>query len=121
MRGRMGRMRFSIRTLFVFVTLIALIAGVIGWVRNLYYVQLRAVNSVLAEYPQIDKVWLCTNDDVTLEVEQLYFSTVDQPELTFGIDGIDGASKSEIRKRLQHALQERRPVTRPYYATQYQP
>ena len=121
MRGRMGGMRFNIRTLFVIVTLVALIAGVVGWIRNLYFVQLRTVNSALAEYPEIDKVWLCTNDDVTLEVEQLYFSTIDQPELTFGIEGIDGASRSEISKRLQDALQEKRPVTRPYSATQYRP
>ena len=111
-------MRFRLRTLFVIVALIALIAGVIGWVRNLYYGQLLTVNSVLAEYPEIDKVWLCTNDDVTFEVEQLYFSTIDQPELTFGIEGIDGESSSEIRQRLRRTLQERRPVTRPNHATE---
>lgn len=82
-----------------------------------YYVQLRTVNSVLAEFPEIDKVWLCTNDDVTLEVEGLWFSTLDQPEAVFEIGyGIDGASKSTIRTRLRKALRERRPVTLPAHA-----
>jgi hypothetical protein len=113
------RMRFSLRSLFIVMTFVAVIGGVTLLVRSFYYVQLRRVNTVLAEHPEICMVWLCTNDDVTLEIEEMYFSTVDQPEVTFGIDGIDGASKSEIRRRLEDALREKRPVTRPNYATQY--
>ena len=101
------------------MTIVAMIVGFAVWIGNPYYVQMRRVNAVLAEFPEIRKVWLCTNDDVTLEVEKLYFSTVDRPEVTFGIDGIDGASRSEIRKRLKDALRERRPVTRPNYATRH--
>jgi hypothetical protein len=112
-------MRFSLRSMFVIVTLAAMICGLIAWLRGQHYVQLRTVNSVLAEYPEIGNVWLITNDDVTLEVEHLYFSTIDQPGVTYGIYGIDGASKSEIRKRLDDALRERRPVARPGYAAQY--
>lgn len=82
-----------------------------------YYVQLRTVESVIAEFPEIDRVWLSTNDDVTLEVEELWFSTFNQPRAVFEIHGIDGASKSEIRTRLRQALLERRPVTLPARAT----
>jgi hypothetical protein len=58
------------------------------------------------------------NDDVTLEVEGLWFSTFDQPEAVFRIDyGIDGVSKSEIRRRLKQVLVERRPVELPARAT----
>jgi hypothetical protein len=89
-----------------------------GLIYDGYHIQLHAVDSVLAEFPEIDDVWLCTNDDVTLEVEGLWFSTVDQPGIVFGIDyGIDGASKSEIRRRLRQVLQERRPVELPARAT----
>lgn len=83
-----------------------------------YYVQVHTVDSVLAEFPEIDKVWLCTNDDVTLEVEGLWFSTFDDPQVVFGIEwGIDGASKSELRRRLRRVLLERRPVELPARAT----
>jgi hypothetical protein len=112
-------MRFGLRSLFAAIALVAMICGLFAWVRGLYYVQLRRVDAVLADYPAINKVWLCTNDDVTLEVEQLYFSTIDQPQLILGIDGIDGASKSEIRERLNRALQDRRPATRPTWAVVY--
>lgn len=82
-----------------------------------YYVQLHTVDSVLAEFPEIDKVWLCTNDDVTLEVEGLWFSTFDEPGAVFEIEhGIDGASESQIRKWLRQALLDRRPVKLPAHA-----
>jgi hypothetical protein len=89
-----------------------------GLIHDGYYVQLHTVNSVLAEFPEIDKVWLSTNDDVTLEVEGLWFSTVDQPGAVFEIEhGIDGASQWQIRKWLRQALWERRPVKLPAHAT----
>ncbi len=113
-------MRFGLRTLLVIVAVVALSCGFIAWLRGQYYVQLRTVNSVLAQYPEIGNVWLVRNDDVTLEVEELFFSTVDQPGVTYRIDGIDGASKSEIRRRLEDAMRERRPVTLPNFAVPYQ-
>ena len=85
-----------------------------GLLHDGYYVQLHTVDSVLAEFPEIDKVWLCTNDDVTLEVEGLWFSTCDDPQAVFGIEwGIDGASESELRSKLSQVLLERRPVKLP--------
>jgi hypothetical protein len=74
---------------------------------------------VLAEYPEIDRVWLMTNDDVELEVEAVYISVVGQPGLTFGFGGIDGASKSEIREHLDRALLEKRPIQRPNYVREH--
>lgn len=107
-------MRFGLRSLFIFVTIAALVCWCVSWIRYEYLVQLRTVNSVLAEFPQIEEVWLCTNDDVTLEVEGVWFSTADQPDVILGIDsGVDGASKSEIRRRLRQVLLERRPVELP--------
>lgn len=106
-------MRFSLRSLFIVVTFAALLCACASWIRYGYFVQLRTVNSVLAEFPEIDRVWLCT-----LEVEGLWFSTFDQPEAVFGIDyGIDGVSKSEIRRQLKQVLVERRPVELPARAT----
>jgi hypothetical protein len=109
--------------LFVFVTLAAMLCGCISWginwFRSEYYVQLRTVDSVLAEFPQIERVWLCTNSDLTLEVERLFFSTVDRPGLILGVDWIDGASKSVIRERLRQALREQRPVRLPSNAWQH--
>lgn len=107
-------MRFNLRSLFVIVTLAALVCGCISLFREGYLVQVRTVSSVLAEFPEIDKVWLCTNDDVTLEVEGLWFSTVDQPGTVFGIEwGIDGASALEIRNELRQILLKRHPVQLP--------
>lgn len=85
-----------------------------GLLHDGYYVQLHTVDSVLAEFPEIDKVWLCTNDDVTLEVERLWFSTFDQPDAVFEVEHwIEVASEQEIREWLQQALVERRPVKLP--------
>lgn len=110
-------MRFSLRSLFGVMTyaviIAAIVVGFISWVRNLYYVQVRTVTAVLAEYPEIDRVWIGTNDDVSLEVQELYFSVVGEPNLSFGVYGIDGASKSTIRQKLDDALREKRPKKRP--------
>lgn len=111
-------MRYGLRSLFVVVTLFALFGGCIGWFRHAYYVQLREVKAVLAEFPEIDRVWLSTNDDVTLEVELVYFSLKNLPEATFMSQGIDGATKPEFRRRLQEALREKQSVDLPSYVTE---
>src|SRR5262245_35182022 len=113
------RMRFRLRTLFAGTAIIAVIAYGVYWVQDLYYYQLRDVRAVLNEYPEIDRVWLGTNDDVFFEVENVYFSTKDQPLSTFHCPGIDGASKSDFRKRLVRALEERRSVSLPNYVAEY--
>lgn len=96
--------------------MIAALCG--GLVYDGYRVQLHTVDLVLAEFPEINRVWLCTNDDVTLEVEGLWFSTIDEPDAVFGIEwGLDGASKAEIRRQLRRALMERRPVELPARAS----
>jgi hypothetical protein len=112
-------MRFSLRSLFVIVTIVALIGGFVGWFRHLHYVQIRKLNAVLAEYPQIDKVWLITNDDVTLEVEQVYFSIAGEPGLIFKCGGIDHVGPLVFKNRLEAALRRMRPVTLPNYATEH--
>jgi hypothetical protein len=106
-------MRFKLRTVFLATALIAVACAAMTWILGLYYVQVRRVNAALSNYPEIDRVWFCTNDDVTLEVEQLYFSTVSEPQHIFMIDRIDGVSVFEIRRRLDRALRERRQVTLP--------
>jgi hypothetical protein len=108
-------MRFSIRAFFFVTAIIAVISYGVYWARNDYYSQLRAVSGVLAEHPEIDKVWLGTNPDVQLEVEQVYFSIVGQPDLTFYTYGMDGSTTREFRERLERALQERHPVPRPLH------
>jgi hypothetical protein len=112
-------MRFGLRSMFVVVTIFALLAGGIGWLRYAYYVQVRKTKAVLAEFPQIDRVWFVTNDDVHLEVEIVYFSVTDQPGLILESLGIDHASKALFRQRLQEALRERVPVNLPSYAEEY--
>jgi hypothetical protein len=106
-------LRFRLRTAFSATALFAVACASIAWLLGLYYVQVRRVNAALSNYPEIDRVWFCTNDDVTLEVEQLYFSTVSEPHHIFMIDGIDGVSVYEIRRRLDRALRERRQVALP--------
>src|SRR5689334_9677082 len=87
---------------FVAVTVAALCSGLLY---DGHYIQLHTVNYVLAEFPEIDKVWLCTNDDLTLEVEGLWFTTVDQPEAVFGIEqGTDGATRTQLRNELKRVL-----------------
>jgi hypothetical protein len=105
--------RFGLRSLFFVMAAVALVCGGYKWLREQYYVEARTVNAVLAEHPEIDRVWFSTNDDVTLEVEQVYFSLRDQPGLTFCADGIDGVSETEFRQQLERALREQRPVPRP--------
>ena len=74
---------------------------------------------VLAEFSEIDRVWIWSNPDVQLEVEQIYFTLVGQPEVTYFAYGMDGSSKAEFRDRLAKAIREKTPVTRPVYAVEY--
>lgn len=105
---------------FLLVAVIALVlCSFIAWINNLHLAQVHRVNSVLAEYPQIDKVWASTNDDVELEVEELYFSVDGQPGVVFGIIGTDGANKATLRTLLDQALKQQRPVQLPPYATEF--
>src|SRR6476659_1743214 len=108
-------MRFCIRAFFIVTAIIAVISYGVYWIRNDYYSQLRAVTAVLAEHPEIDKVWLGTNPDVQLEVEQVYFSIVGQTDLNLYTYGIDGSTTMEFRERLERALQEQQPVARPIH------
>jgi len=108
------RFQFSLKTLFVGTMCFAAVCAGLSWLRGLYLIQVRTVESVLAEFPEIDRVWLFTNDDVTLEVEGLWFSTIDQPNVVFEAEGmLDGASTSEIRALLQQALSKRQPTSLP--------
>ena len=111
-------LRFRLKTMLVAVTIVALQLGAILWLNHQYHRQLRDVRSVLAEHPEIDRVWLGTNDDVELEVEQVFFSTQGQPGLTFYSHGIDKVSKDDFRRRLERALKERQPVV-PDYVQEY--
>lgn len=101
------------------MTITAVLCYVTTRVRDSYLFQLHNVNSVLAEYPNIDKVWLVTNDDITLEVEQVYFSLIGQPRVTFTIDGTQDDTKSEIRRKMDHAMEDKIPVARPHYLTEH--
>ena len=103
------------------MTLAVLFCGAVVWLNNNYgyYSQVRTVNAALAKHPEIDKVWLSTNDDVRLEVEQLYFSVAGEPRVTYRIDGIDGASKSEIGEKLERALLEKQSVVLPGWVTEH--
>ena len=112
--------RFSLRSLFLLTAIVAAFCYPVQLVRTFYYWQLHDVRAVLVEHPEIDRVWLETNDDVQLEVERVYFSIKGQPDLTFHSYGIDGVSKWEFRKRLERALNERQPVVRPPFVDEYQ-
>jgi hypothetical protein len=119
----MTRNRFRLRSLFIAVAIVAVICVCAARISNflfpLYYIQVRTVKSALVEHPEIEKVWVSTNDDVTLEIEELYFSIASAPEVIYEIDGIDGASRSKILARLERALQERHPAPLPAYAEQW--
>jgi hypothetical protein len=112
-------MRFDLRTMFATVTLVAIACAAVATIHGCYYVQLRTVNAVLDGYPEIDRVWLATNDDVTLEVEELYFSTRAEPEVIYAVQWIDGASKTTIRSRIDEALRTRESVELPVYVKEY--
>jgi hypothetical protein len=111
--------RFRLKTMLVAVTLVALQLGTILLLNDQYYRQLRDVRSVLADHPEIDRIWLGTNDDVEIEVEQVFFSIQGQPGTTFYSHGIDTVSKDEFRRGLERALKERQPVVRPDYVQEY--
>jgi hypothetical protein len=110
--------RFSLRKAFTWMTLLALfVGGITGVARLHHYQQVRRVRAVLAEYPQVDRVWIGTNDDVQLEVEEVYFTVDDQSGAIFRSGGIDYVGEAEFRRRVEQALRERREVELPGYVT----
>jgi hypothetical protein len=110
---------FSLRSMFVITAIVAGFSYAVYWCNQAYYWQLYDVRDVLAEHPEIDRVWLGTNNDVDLEVEQVFFSLKGQPDLTYDSHRIDGQDKREFRKSLERALEERRPVVRPDWVVEY--
>ena len=96
--------RFSLRSLFIITAIVAGFSYAVNWCNHAYYWQLNDVRDVLAEHPEIDRVWLETNNDVDLEVEQVYFSIKGQPDLTYDAHRIDGQDRREFRKHLERAL-----------------
>jgi hypothetical protein len=111
--------QYRLRTLLLVVTILAAVGGVYAGISRMYYVQVRRLNAVLADFPQIDEVWLATNDDATLEVEEVYFTVREKPGVIFKIDGIDGAASSEIRSCFERALREQVPASRPSWVTKH--
>ena len=111
--------RFSLRSLFIITAIVAGFSYAVYWCHHAYYWQLYDVRDVLAEHPEIDKVWLSTNNDVDLEVEQVYFSIQGQPDVTYDAHRVDGQDRREFRKHLERAVQERKPVVRPDWVVEY--
>ena len=105
--------RFSLRSLFVITAILAGFSYAVCRLQNEYYVDVYELNDVLAGHPEIDRVWICTNPDVNLEVEVVYFSIKGEPNLTYCCRGPDGLHISEFRKHFEHALQQREPVVLP--------
>lgn len=68
-------MRFSLRGIFWATTMLAAVFGFFACSGELYhayrYAGVQTVGSVVAEYPEIDRVWLATNDELYLEVEEV--------------------------------------------------
>jgi hypothetical protein len=111
--------RFSLRSIFIITAIVAGFSYAVYWCHHAYYVQLYDVREILAEDPEIDRVWLATNDDLELEVEQVFFSIKGQPDEAYYSGGIDTVDKREFRKRLEHALKERKPAVLPSWVVEY--
>jgi hypothetical protein len=110
--------QYNLGALFIVTTLVALVGGaVIVGVRRFHYGQVNEVRAVLDDYPEIERVWIGTNDDVQLEVEEVFFTVENQPGAIFQSGGIDWVGETEFRRRLEEALRERREVELPDYAT----
>ncbi len=108
--------RFSLRTAFIVMTIVGVLSGVVVWVRGLYYVQVRQVRTALDDHPEIEKVWIGTNDDVTLEVEEVFFTLEGEVGAVYSCIGPD-AGEAKFRRSLERALRERRAVELPDYLT----
>src|SRR5262245_45844659 len=110
----MSRTRFPLRSLFVATAVAVLIlAGIKNLHDGIYFKQVRTVRAALAEHPEIDQVWVCTNDDVSLEIEEICFTIVGDPGTTYGIFGTDKQSKSELLTKLDNALKKHETVILP--------
>jgi hypothetical protein len=100
---RARRIRFSLRGIFVNITIAAGLLGFIKWIPSQYYWQLNDVKAVLAEYPEIEDIYIAGNDDVCYEADAVYFCVAGQitvvqiPHL---------AEKAEIRLIVENALAE---------------
>jgi hypothetical protein len=94
--------------MFVVFGIVALLLGVWGRLRHWYYVQLREVYAAFAEHPELEIVRLVTNDDVELEVEQVYFIEKGHPENVYFTYGPDELERGEFRAELEKALREKR-------------
>lgn len=106
-------MRFGLRKLFLLITIAAILLGGWAFLRNDYYAQIYDLNEVLAQHPEIEKVWIRHNPDIQIEVDAVYFSIAGQPNVTFYARGLDGSNKQDFQERLERALVEQRPVDRP--------
>src|SRR5688572_5551697 len=98
-----GRLRFSLRGLFVIVTAIGLLAGATKWMSGLYYWQLHDLNAVMASYPEIENVQVIGNEDVCYEVELVYFTYNGVP---LQIQVPHMAAKWQIRRIVQQTIDE---------------
>jgi hypothetical protein len=98
-----GRLRFSVRGLFIMVTVVGLLAGAAKWMSGLYYWQLHDLNVVMASYPEIENVQVIGNEDVCYEVELVYFTYNGIP-LQVWVPHM--AAKGEIRQIVQQTIDE---------------
>jgi hypothetical protein len=116
----MSNARFTLRSLLIFVAVVAMVCGglasIVRIYQHLYYTQVRTVRAALAEHPEIEKVWICTNPDVELEIEELFFTVANEPGVILKIEGIDAASKDVIQAKLRRAIRQQPSVDLPTYA-----
>ena len=103
-----GRFRFSLLSLFLVMTVAALIGGYSLWLRHQYYWQLDAINAVFAEHPEIKSRWMSTTDDKWLEVEQVHFRLENKPGVEFQVFIPRNGDVSEVRFVVEHALKDSR-------------
>lgn len=112
-------MKFSLRRLLFFVAVIAIVCWLLSAAWDFQQGQVIATDRVLAGFPEIDRVWFITNDDVQLEVEWVYFTVAGNPDEIYEAQGIDHRSKAAFRADLERALREKVPVQLPSYATDH--
>lgn len=112
-------MKFSLRTLLIVVAVIAAVCWLFSAAWNIRQGQVIATNAVLADFPEIDRVWFTTNDDLQLEVEWVYFTVANNPTEVYVAQGVDHRGKAAFRADLERALTEKVPVLLPSYASEH--